>query len=115
MRGDYTRACIIPIMCSQPRVTFSFFLFTLLLSCNPQPSRPSLPTQATLVIYRLNPPAFLEFSKDLKVIREIPFSLPPNCGLLTLFSPSLGKFIAIELSCPNGQTVLFLDTDAGHY
>ena len=53
----------------------------------------------------------MEFSTDFQPVREIPFSLPPNCGLFNTFPAPLGAFLAIELSCPNGQTVLFLDTN----
>lgn len=38
--------------------------------------------------------------------------MPPNCGLFDTFPAPIGQFIVIELSCPNGQTVLFLDTHA---
>jgi len=90
----------------------SFFsllsLFFLLSSCNTQTQQSLL--QTAFYLYRFNPPAFIEFSKDFQRIKEIPFSLPPNCGLLNTFPAPLGKYIAIELNCPNGQTVLFLDT-----
>jgi len=83
------------------------FLF-LLSSCTSQ--HPSS-LQTSLLIYRFNPPAFLEYSEELKLIKEIPFSIPPNCGLYNTFPAPIGKFLLIELSCPNGQTVLFLDTE----
>jgi hypothetical protein len=88
----------------------SFFLFPLiscLLACTPQ--TPHAPLQVSFYAYRFDPPAFMEFSADFKPVREIPFSLPPNCGLFNTFPAPLGAFLAIELSCPNGQTVLFLD------
>jgi Tol biopolymer transport system component len=85
------------------------FLF-LLSSCAPTPE-PSLTT--SLFIYRFDPPAFIEYSVDLQRIKEIPFSMPPNCGLNNTFAAPIGKFLAVELNCPNGQTVLFLDTDSG--
>jgi len=34
-----------------------------------------------------------------------------NCGLLNTFPAPTGAQILIELNCPNGQTVLFLDTN----
>ncbi|HLO28686.1 MAG TPA: hypothetical protein VK249_06110 [Anaerolineales bacterium] len=92
-------------------LTASFSLLTfapLLFSCTHQTPPASL--QTTLYVYRFDPPALIEFSQDFQINREIPFSLPPNCGLLDLFPPPAGNFIAIELSCPGGQTVLFLDT-----
>jgi dipeptidyl aminopeptidase/acylaminoacyl peptidase len=90
----------------------SFFLFLLifcLLSCTPQ--TPHAPLQASFYAYRFEPPAFMEFSMDFQPVREIPFSLPLNCGLFNTFPAPRGAFLAIELSCPNGQTVLFLDTN----
>ncbi len=35
--------------------------------------------------------------------------MPPNCGLYNIFPAPVGQFLLVELSCPNGQTVLFLD------
>jgi Tol biopolymer transport system component len=84
---------------------FTSFLF--LLSCQ---STPQTPTQTSLLVYRFDPPAFLEYSEDFQLIKEIPFSIPPNCGLYNTFPAPIGHFLLIELSCPNGQTVLFLDT-----
>jgi hypothetical protein len=87
-----------------------FLLLTsLLFSCTPQTSQP--PLQTSFYMYRFDPPAFIEFSEDLQAIGEIPFSIPPNCGLFNVFPPPIGKFMAVELSCPNGQTVLYLDTN----
>jgi Tol biopolymer transport system component len=87
------------------RVAFCLLLF----SCT---SQAQTPTQTLLFIYRLDPPAFVEFSSDLQPIREIPFSVPPDCSLLDVFPTPVGKYLLVELSCPNGQTVLFLDTDS---
>jgi len=87
---------------------FAFCL--VLLSCTPQPSTP---TQTSLYIYRLNPPAFVEFSGDFQPVNEISFSIPPSCSLLDVFPTPVGKYLLIELSCPNGQTVLFLDSESG--
>src|SRR5215208_3857739 len=83
-------------------------LITVLLSCTPQKTSPF---QTTFYIYRFNPPAFIEFSKGFQAIGDVPFSIPPNCGLFNVFPSPIGKFMAIELSCPNGQTVLFLDSN----
>jgi dipeptidyl aminopeptidase/acylaminoacyl peptidase len=93
------------------RAFSAFFLltFSLLLSCT-SPRTSQHPLQTAFYIYRFDPPAFLEFSEEFQLVREIPFSIPPHCGLFNTFAPSLGSFLAIELSCPNGQTVLFLDT-----
>ncbi|HSL43331.1 MAG TPA: hypothetical protein VK897_07860 [Anaerolineales bacterium] len=83
------------------------FLFHL--ACTPTPL-PSL--QASFYIYRFEPPAFIEFSKGFEVIREIPFSIPPHCGLFNVFPAQAGQFLAVELSCPNGQTVLYFDIES---
>lgn len=79
-----------------------------LASCTPQ--TPTVPLQTSFYTYRFDPPAFVEFSKDFQAAGELPFVIPPNCGLFHISPAPLRKFIAIELSCPNGQTVLFLDT-----
>jgi dipeptidyl aminopeptidase/acylaminoacyl peptidase len=88
---------------------FLLFTFVLLISCTSPTPLP--PLQSVFYIYRFDPPAFVEFSRDFQVTREIPFSIPPHCGLFNVFPPPVGKSIAIELSCPNGQTVLYLDTN----
>jgi len=85
------------------------FLF-LLSSCI---SQTSTPTQTSLILYRFDTASFLEYSTDYKSINEIPFSIPPNCGLNNTFPAPIGSFLLIELNCPNGQTVLFLDTESG--
>ncbi len=85
-------------------------ILLLLFSCN---SQPSSPLQTSLYLYRSNPPAFVEFSSDFQPSRGIPFSVPPDCFLLDVFPAPMGALLLIELSCPNGQTVLFLDTDSG--
>ena len=86
-------------------VLITSFLF--LISCTPS-STP--PPQTSLIVYRFDPPAFIEYSADFQLIKEIPFSIPPTCGLNNTFPAPIGKFLLIELNCSNGQTVLFLDT-----
>ncbi len=39
--------------------------------------------------------------------------MPHDCSLLDIYPALTGKYLLIELNCPNGQTVLFLDTDSG--
>lgn len=85
--------------------------FLLHISCTPQ--NPSAPPKTTFYVYRFNPPALIEFSGDFQRIKEIPFSIPINCTLLNLFPAPVGRFITIELGCPNGQTILFLDVNSG--
>jgi dipeptidyl aminopeptidase/acylaminoacyl peptidase len=87
-------------------ITVYCLLIALLPSCQ---TTPTLAAQSTLLIYRFDPPTFVEYSADFQLLNEIPFSIPPNCGLDNTFPAPIGRFIAIELSCPNGHTVLFLD------
>jgi hypothetical protein len=88
--------------------SFLLLLASLLpISCTP----PQPPLQTAFYIYRFEPPALLEFSSEFQLTREIPFSTPPDCGLFNMFPAPLGKYMAIEWSCPNGQTVLLLDAD----
>jgi dipeptidyl aminopeptidase/acylaminoacyl peptidase len=87
-----------------------YVLLLFLFSCS---SNPTPPPQTSLLIYRFAPPAFIEYSAGLKSVKEIPFSIPPSCGLNNTFPAPIGKYVVIELNCPNGQTVLFLHTDSG--
>ena len=89
------------------QIALSGILIATLLSCTAQ--TPPAPLQTTFYVYRFDPPALIEFSEDFQETRDIPFSIPPNCGLFNVFPAPVGKFLAIELSCPNGQTVLFFD------
>jgi len=88
-------------------VILASFLF--LISCQPE-SQPPLTT--SVLLYRFDPPTFLEYSEDFQLTKEIPFSVPPNCGLYNTFPAPIGGFILIELNCPNGQTVLFLNVES---
>ena len=108
MLDDYNPACIISFMRHNLFMVYCL-LITVLFSCNAQTPQASL--QTTFYIYRFDPPAFVEFSNDLQVIKEIPFSIPVNCGLLNTFPAPSGEYLLIELNCPNGQTILFLDTN----
>ncbi|HKY54150.1 MAG TPA: hypothetical protein VJM08_07595 [Anaerolineales bacterium] len=92
------------------RLFLASFLF--LLSCTPQTPQPQLNLQTSFYIYRFNPPTLVEFSEDFQLIKEIPFSIPLSCGLFNIFSAPVGKYVAIELNCPNGQTVLYLDVES---
>jgi len=94
------------------RAASYFLLFSCLFlsSCSSTPA-PAL--QPSLYIYRLDPPAFVQLSNDFQPLKEIPYSTPPDCSLLDVFPAPMGSLLLIELSCPNGQTVLFLDTDSG--
>jgi len=95
----------------ESRITYCFLLLTFLLSCNSQAPQTSL--QTTVFVYRFSPPVLIEFSKDFQPIKEIPFSIPLNCGLLNTFPAPVGPYLTIELNCPHGQSVLFLDTETG--
>jgi Tol biopolymer transport system component len=61
----------------------------------------------------MDPPALVELSADFLPNGEVPFSIPPYCGLQNVSPAPAGSFLAVELSCPSGQTVLFLDTSLG--
>ena len=80
-------------------------LITFLVSC----TSPHLTT--SLLIYRFDPPAFLEYTEDFQLTKEIPFHIPTSCGLFDTFPALFGPTLLIELNCPNGQTVLFLNTE----
>jgi Tol biopolymer transport system component len=92
-------------------ITFlSCFAFLFLCSCS---STPTATAQPSFYIYRFSPPAFVQLSDDFQPGQEIPFSIPPDCSLLGVFPAPTGNLMLVELSCPNGQTVLLLDTDSG--
>ncbi|HEX2995739.1 MAG TPA: hypothetical protein VHP14_13020 [Anaerolineales bacterium] len=61
--------------------------------------------------YRSDPSALIEFSSDFQVVGEIPIPLPLYCGLQNIFPSPAGRLFAIELSCPEGQKVLFLNVE----
>ena len=86
---------------------FASLLF--LLSCS---TTPPAPLQTSLFVYRFDPPAFLEYTEDFQLTKEFPFSIPINCGLYNTFPAPIGGFLLIELNCPNGQTVLFLEVES---
>jgi hypothetical protein len=84
-------------------------LAVFLASCTPATETPR---QTSLFVYRFDPPAYVEYSTDFQPVREIPFSIPLNCGLNNTFPAPVGRFLLIELNCPNGQTVLLLDVES---
>jgi Tol biopolymer transport system component len=96
-------------MRTHARVATYFLLLISLFSCTSQTAQSDL--QTVFYIYRFEPSAFIEYSKDFQSVKEIPFSIPLHCGLLNTFPAPIGKYMLIELNCPNGQTVLFLDTE----
>ena len=87
-----------------------FFSSLFLTTCS---STPTPPPQPSLYIYRLQPPTFVQLAGDFQLVNEIPFSIPPDCMLMDVFPAPIGSLLLVELNCPNGQTVLFLDTDSG--
>jgi len=91
-------------------LTAHCLLITFLSSCT---SQTPTPLQTSLIVYRFDPPAFIEYSTEYKPIKEIPFSIPSNCGLNDTFPAPIGSTLLIELNCPNGQTVLFMDLESG--
>jgi len=97
------------LLCTAYCSLITSFLF-LLSSCTHQtPAH----LQTSLIVYRFDPPVFIEYSTEYKPIKEIPFSIPANCGLNNTFPAPIGPTLLIELNCPNGQTVLFLDLESG--
>lgn len=38
--------------------------------------------------------------------------MPRDCSLLDVYPAPVGKYLLIELNCPNGQTILFLDASS---
>jgi hypothetical protein len=113
--SDYNApTCIIRFMLRKLITVYCTLITVSLLACSTPtpPSSTYIPTQTSLIVYRFDPPAFIEFSEDLQQIKEIPFSIPLNCGLLNTFPAPIGNYLLIELNCPNGQTVLFLDTES---
>jgi hypothetical protein len=89
-----------------------FLLSSCLPDVLPTPA-PVSPPSTAFFAYRFELPAFVGFSEDLQVMKEIPFSYPVNCGLFDTFPAPHGQFLAVELSCTNGQSVLFLDAETG--
>ncbi len=91
-------------------ITVHYSLLTaiclLASSCIPTPQAP---LTTSILLYRFDPSAFIEYSADFQPVKEIPFSIPPSCGLNNTFAAPVGTTLAVELNCPNGQTVLFLD------
>lgn len=91
---------------------YSLLLTAFFVSCQPTPAPASASAlQVALFAYRFELPALVGFSEDLRVAKEISFSFPTNCGLYNTFPAPTGPSILIELSCPNGQSVLFLDAE----
>src|SRR5581483_6529007 len=96
------------------RISFYFSLLSLLsvlflLSCTPPPS----PLSPVLYIFRLDPPALVEFSAGYQPVHEIPFSIPAGCQLNNVYPSPRGAYLAVELDCAFGQTVVWVDTDTG--
>src|SRR5512138_2574998 len=92
-----------------PKLITTYCLLITVLSACSVPT-PQISSKTVFYVYRFTPPAFVAFSPDFQPGGETPFSIPPNCSLLDVFPAPSGPLLLIELSCPNGQTVLFLDT-----
>jgi Tol biopolymer transport system component len=115
---DYNPACIILIMAHRLRIiakhplwtNYAILIATFLFSCQ---STPTPPPQTSLLLYRFNSSALVEYSADFEPVEEMPFSIPLSCGINNTFPAPIGRYLVIELNCPNGQTVLFLDTESG--
>jgi Tol biopolymer transport system component len=83
-------------------------LTVALFACTP---KPPAPLKTSLLTYRFEQAVFAEYSETLQPVAEIVFFVPPDCGLSNTYSPPVGIFLVIELTCPNGPTVLFLNTE----
>ncbi|HET9908151.1 MAG TPA: hypothetical protein VFQ23_15980 [Anaerolineales bacterium] len=97
-----------------PRRIFILFCLVLLSCTSPasQTIEPQQQLKTSFYLYRFDPPAFIEYSEDFQLVEETSFAIPPNCGLFNTFPAPVGKFMLIELNCPNGQTVLFMDVES---
>jgi len=47
------------------------------------------------------------------MVRAIPLASPADCGLYDVFAVPQGRYLALEFSCPSGQTVFLLDSATG--
>ena len=90
---------------------FSLLCILFLLSCTP-PFSPT-PLNPVLYIFRLDHPALVEFSADYQPVHEIPFSIPAGCQLNNIYPSPRGAYLAVELDCAFGQTVVWVNTDTG--
>lgn len=95
--------------------SFSLLLLLFLLSCTPAVSVPSTPlaSASAFYIFRLNPPALVEISPPTQPAHVIPVTIPAGCSLDNLFPPRRGSTLAMELACPFGQAVVWVNTDNG--
>jgi hypothetical protein len=99
-------------MLSKPMTVHCLLITVFLFSaCTSPTPPPALAT--TLNLYHFERSAFIEYSTDLQPVRELPFVIPPQCGLYDTFPAPLGPYLLIELNCPGGQTVLLFDTETG--
>ncbi len=99
-------------------LTFTAVMFLFVQSCTPNSTSPTLPPAATgpasnLYIFRVNPSALLELSSDLKVLRTLPISIPAECTVSSINSSAYSVWVALELGCPVGQTVIWMNTQTG--
>ncbi|MBI5297163.1 MAG: PD40 domain-containing protein [Chloroflexi bacterium] len=113
------RQSALRLLLSALRFLFSTLCSLLLLSsCTPTPAPVSTPAPSTLAlhVFRLNPPALLQLSVDLKSVeRETPLSLPQDCALDGLYpSPQRARLVA-EMLCANGPNALLLDPVTGTF
>lgn len=96
---------------------FSFYIsllpFFLLLSCAPSATIQAQPTQIAFYVFRVDPSALVELSSDYKPIHEIPISIPAGCALDNTYPSPRGAYLAMELGCAFGQTVVWVNTDTG--
>ncbi|MCL4529607.1 MAG: hypothetical protein M1282_09345 [Chloroflexi bacterium] len=100
-------------MCRVLRFALCVFPFLFLLSCTSVKSLSPSPFISAFYVFRLNPPALVELSPDNKPTHEIPISIPAGCSLDNLYPSPRGAYLAMELGCAFGQTVVWINTDNG--
>jgi dipeptidyl aminopeptidase/acylaminoacyl peptidase len=74
-------------------------------------SKSQQPVKVAFYVFRLDPSALLELSSDNTPLHEIPISIPSGCALDNFFPSPRGAYVAIELDCAFGQTVVWINTD----
>jgi Tol biopolymer transport system component len=85
----------------------------LLAGCSPALQAASEPVEASLFVFRTDPPALVQLSAEQRLLREIPLAVPAGCALQGLYAAPVGPALAAEYSCSFGQAVALLDTDSG--
>lgn len=83
------------------------WLFFCLTACT---ARPALPT---LYAIRSTPPTLILFTETFATQKEIPFDLPPDCGVWGDFPAPQGEWLALQLLCGEHEVGLALRPSDG--